>query len=342
MMSEARLRELLDAFPRLRLLVVGDYFLDKYLVMDPSLAETSLETGLAANQVVAKRCSPGAAGTVMSNLAALGIGTLHAVGAIGDDGEGYDLKRGLRERGVHLDYLVESGEVFTPTYTKPMRCEGGTEREMERLDIKNRKPLPAALEARVLDVLRRAVPEVEGVIVADQVQERNFGVVTDGVRAELTRLAARYPEKVFFADSRVRIGEFRGVVVKPNRMEAAEALGVAGAGDLSREELASLGRQLAKRTGQPVILTLSHEGSLVCTAEGVQHVPAFPVEGEIDPVGAGDSTTAGAVAARCAGSTWEEAALVGNLVASVTVQKLGTTGTASPGEVLERLRVVGW
>jgi sugar/nucleoside kinase (ribokinase family) len=63
-----------------------------------------------------------------------------------------------------------------------------------------------------------------------------------------------------------------------------------------------------------------------------------PVTGPIDIVGAGDSTTAGIVSALCAGATPAQAAQVGCLVASITIQQLGVTGTAHPAQVLERFR----
>jgi bifunctional ADP-heptose synthase (sugar kinase/adenylyltransferase) len=53
-----RLEEILTGFDRAGLLVVGDLFLDKYLMVDPALAETSLETGLEAHQVVEIRAGP--------------------------------------------------------------------------------------------------------------------------------------------------------------------------------------------------------------------------------------------------------------------------------------------
>ena len=68
-MTCERLAELLAAFPSLRVAVVGDFFLDEYLDVDPALAEVSVETGKTAHQVVGVRHSPGAAGTVVANLA---------------------------------------------------------------------------------------------------------------------------------------------------------------------------------------------------------------------------------------------------------------------------------
>ena len=61
-MNHGRLNTILSAFPNRTVLVVGDFFLDKYLLIERALGETSLETGLEAHQVVEARCSPGAAG----------------------------------------------------------------------------------------------------------------------------------------------------------------------------------------------------------------------------------------------------------------------------------------
>jgi sugar/nucleoside kinase (ribokinase family) len=66
-------------------------------------------------------------------------------------------------------------------------------------------------------------------------------------------------------------------------------------------------------------------------------VPAFPVDGPIDVVGAGDSTSAAIACAIAAGARMPEAAAFGNLVASITIQQLGTTGMATPEQVRRRL-----
>lgn len=340
-----RLAGLLRRLPEIAIAVVGDFFLDRYLVIDQSLGEVSLETGLEAYQVVARRSSPGAAGTVTSNLRALGVGAVYAIGLVGDDGEGYELLQGLGRTGVSTEYLVRRGDCFTPSYTKPMlRGRDGVEREIQRLDVKNRRALAAAVEDEVIARLDACVGRVAGIMVADQVQERNQGVITDRVRAHLAALAAAHPETVCSVDSRTRIGEYRGLILKPNRSEAARALDPAGPVPADRASAREHGLALSRRAGQPAYLTLGEEGILLCSAgpraslDRVVHAPGIPVAGEVDPVGAGDSTAAGIVSALCAGATLEEAAVVGNLVASITVQQIGTTGTASPAQVLARWR----
>ncbi|GAJ09077.1 unnamed protein product, partial [marine sediment metagenome] len=74
-MKPERLAALIEKFSSRRIVVLGDFFLDKYLDVDSGLSELSVETGKTAHQVVAVRHSPGAAGTVVCNLAALGAKT---------------------------------------------------------------------------------------------------------------------------------------------------------------------------------------------------------------------------------------------------------------------------
>lgn len=94
LLSVGRLEDIVSRFASSRIAVLGDFFLDKYLEVDPSLEEPSVETGKPAHQVAAIRCYPGAAGTVVSNLSALQTGELHAIGFTGDDGEAYELRVG--------------------------------------------------------------------------------------------------------------------------------------------------------------------------------------------------------------------------------------------------------
>lgn len=333
-MERDRLSEILAAFQDTQLLVVGDYFLDKYLDIERSLAEQSLETGLEAHQVVAVRTSPGAAGNVVANLRALGVGVT-CLTVVGDDGEGYVLLRELRGRGANTDAVVQTPQRMTPTYTKPMMREpDGRVHELSRLDIKNRSPLPGELEDAVIQRLRALVPGADGIVIADQVQERNYGVVTDGVREALIELAGEHPAKSFIVDSRERIGAYRQIMLKPNDREAVHAVQPEHKGDIGLAQAREAGLALSQRSGRAVFVTVGASGTLVCDGAAWQRVPAVRVKGPLDIVGAGDSTLAGIISALCCGASPTEAALVGNLVASVTIRQLGTTGTATQAQVL--------
>ena len=94
-MNADRFEAITAKYSQLRVAVVGDFCLDRYLEIDPARTETSIETDLPVYNVANVRAQPDVAGTEFQFFAALGIGTLYPVGFAGEDGEGYELCRAL-------------------------------------------------------------------------------------------------------------------------------------------------------------------------------------------------------------------------------------------------------
>ena len=342
MISETRLQTILNHFRDRRILVVGDFYLDAYWYIDKTRSTLSLETPWHTNPVVEQRYSPGAAGTVTNNLKALDVGTVYTLGVIGEDGFGGTLLDCLQTNGCLTDFMVQVPNWVTPTYLKPIhRGYEGVETEGPRFDIENQFAMGVEVEASVIEALQACVPLVEGIIVGDQMPLENLGVVTRRVRDTLCEFASAFPEKFFFADSRTRIGEYKNVIIKPNRFEAKRAVQPEWSGqEVDIEDAKQCAVALAEQTQNIVYVTLGENGILVYFNGEFTHIPGIPINDETDPVGAGDSVSAGLVATLCSlgVDAAVDAAYIGNLVASITVTKIGTTGTASPAEILERHR----
>jgi len=328
-LAEKRLEKVLELVSQTRILVFGDYFLDQYWVTDPELEEVSLETGLPAHQVVKVRLSAGAAGTVANNLAALGVKEVVALGIIGDDGNGLEVARSLRRAGVSTDQLISSADRLTPTYTKPLFLQTDESQiEDQRIDIKNRTLTPDHLEHELREQFRQSFLSVDGVIVLDQAQEEDCGTVTTTLRQELIDLGMSNPDQFCLADSRTRIHEFRNVIVKVNEHEAERGWG-------SVQTSFSAGcRAIHARTKRPVVVTRGAKGVIGYDGQECLELQAIHSPGPLDIVGAGDSFSAGFLSALAATGDFWEALQLGTLAAAVTVRKLGTTGTASPEEIL--------
>src|SRR5262245_48688499 len=108
-MDAARFQSITRKYSKLRIAVVGDFCLDRYFEIDPKKSEISLETGLTVHNVTNIRSQPGAAGTILNNLVALGIGNIHVIGFCGDDGEGFELRKSLqRLRGVDITSFIST------------------------------------------------------------------------------------------------------------------------------------------------------------------------------------------------------------------------------------------
>jgi rfaE bifunctional protein kinase chain/domain len=341
MISRERVESILARLPRLTIGLVGDLFLDRYLELVPGAEELSIETGVEAWQIERVRNSPGALGTVMNNLAALGVGLLTPATVIGDDGNGFDLLREVRKLPVDTSQLMCVRDRLTPTYTKPLRpLADGTWEELNRLDFRTRAPISmeaiVELCGRVAHVFRSS----DGVIVLDQLVDEDEGVVNGAIRETLAELHRQRPDKLVYVDSRRHLSKYKFGILKGNGEEVAragQAIAAASATsnrDISPEQAAQL---LSEQTGNTVYCTLGDRGIwVVGPGHGGTLVPGYPVTGPVDIVGAGDSATSGIATALLAGATPIEAAAFGNLVASITVQQLGTTGTASPDQVLAR------
>jgi len=336
-MQPERLRALMGGFPRAKIAVVGDFFLDKYLDVDPTKAEVSVETGKVAHQVTVVRHSPGAAGTVVSNLAALGANNLFAVGLTGDDGESYELRKDLETLGCSTEHLHYDPERMTPTYLKPRdQNDLSLAGEHSRYDTKNRVRTSQAIQRRIVESLHTVLGQVDAVVVVDQVEEEDCGVITTDVREALADQAGCHRDVIFWADSRRRIRRFRNVIIKPNQFEAVGRDNPPPDAEVELDQLRSALPRLRADVGAPICVTRGAKGMVVTDPE-ITLVPGARVTGPIDPTGAGDSATAGSVLALASGADLAEAALVGNLVASITVRQLATTGTARADQLPEQL-----
>ncbi|MCS7025949.1 MAG: PfkB family carbohydrate kinase [Bryobacteraceae bacterium] len=328
-MTAKDVESVLKQFASQRALVIGDICLDRWCRYDPAEAEPSRETGIPRIAVLTTETTPGAGGTVANNLAALGAGKVAVLGILGDDGHGYELRQALARRQIDHSLCLFTREWNTFTYTKLLNRETGAE-DKPRVDFINTAPLPTHLEEQFLVRFRQAAPTFDVILVSDQAETGAGGVVTEAVRNEIAHFARSSPATVVWVDSRRRPELFRGVIVKPNEEEAAEAC------------LRALGRvdyvQLQALIGGPLlVVTLGPKGAVIVQDGQQSWIPTHPVEHPVDICGAGDSFSAGAALAFsvCRNAAW--AVTLGNLVASVTIMKKGT-GTATPDEVQEAAR----
>ncbi len=319
--------EILASFRTLKALVVGDICLDRWCRYEPSLDEASRETGIPRVAVLSTEVTPGAGGTVANNLAALGAGKVAVLGWIGDDGFGFELERALASRGIKSELLTRR-DAATFTYTKLINSATGEE-DVPRIDYVNAADAPEWVDREIAERMEKLVPEFDVIVISDQAETDQGGVVTPLIRSALARLAAEHPQTVFWADSRLRAERFRRTILKVNESEAKGAsVRALGCVDFAA---------LREYVEAPFLaVTAGPEGVQVVDAAGSEWVRTRGVEKPVDICGAGDAFSAcAALALRVTGDPLA-AARFGNLAASVTIMKKGT-GTASAPEILERL-----
>jgi rfaE bifunctional protein kinase chain/domain len=326
----AEFNSITQRYGRLRIAVLGDFCLDRYLEIDPVRREISIETNLPVHNVVNIRAQAGGAGTIVNNLAALGVGKIIPIGFRGDDAEGFELHRALsRLPGVVLDHLVPTSERRTFTYTKPLLLRRGkAPEELNRLDIKNWTPTPGGLRKRIARSLKAIAPKVDALIVLDQTDVPETGVITPEVLKVLSAVVRAHPRLLIVADSRRGLRAFPPVIFKMNAAELAASFHAKQ--KLTDAQVETHACALARENGQPVFVTRAERGILAALPDGeLARVGALPIRGPIDIVGAGDAVMANLTSALAAKAIVAGALAIANAAASVVIHQLGTTGTAS-------------
>ena len=336
-MNSERFETITANYSRLRISVVGDFCLDRYLEIDPARSEVSIETGLEVHNVVRVRSQPGAAGTILNNLVALGIGIITPVGFCGKDGEGYELRAAMAaQSGVCLDHFLQTPQRRTFTYCKPLVLEPGRPpRELNRLDSKNWDVTPEPVRRVLRDSFDVVAGASEAIILMDQVDLADTGVVTSDLLSAVGRRAKSHPELLMIGDSRRSLKNWPPVWLKMNNAELSTLTRLSPTDSIEASKMAAM--NLARDHARPVFVTLAERGIVGAEPGGlIKHQPALPVRGAIDIVGAGDAVMANLTAALAAGATLSEALELAMAAASVVVHQLGTTGAAR----VEDLRTV--
>ena len=329
-----RFYEITDKFPRLRVAVLGDFCLDRYLEIDGTKKEISIETRLPVYNVTNIRSSAGGAGTILNNLSALGVAQIFPIGFYGDDGEGFELQRAIRPlAGVDMSYFFQTTQRRTFTYCKPITMLPGKRPvEFNRLDFKNWTPTPMTVEGKVMDGLFKTAPIIDALILLDQVETPGAGVFTKRIMGALQNILKTRPQLPIIGDSRRNLKNFPSIMLKMNLTELGTMTKMGGKIDVA--DIKKIASTLAVQNQKPVVVTLAEHGMIGALPEGeVEYVPAVPVRKQIDPVGAGDAVTANLATSLAGGATLREAMEIASAAASVVIHQLGTTGTATPFQI---------
>lgn len=314
---------LLEALPRLRgksVLVLGDIFLDEYIV--GRATRLSREAPVPVLEYVRRFHLPGGAANPAQNISALGS-TTYQVGVIGEDEAARILVELLCQAGIITDGLVSDATRTTTTKTRVV-AEGTLvfPQHLARIDQVERRPLDAGITSRLATHLQEIAPRVDALLVSDY----KTGVVNEDTIATILRLS-RDHGKLITVDSQGDLHKFKGFdLVKCNRREAEAVLGQELRADADFEQA---GESLLGDLGSSaIVVTRGDEGmSLITSHEGSLHIPAANRSEVFDVTGAGDTVIAVLTLGLAAGLGSEVSARLANYAAGLAVRKLGNAIT---------------
>lgn len=309
--------EVIDRFPALRALVVGDVMLDVYEFCrtGDSKPIDSEQAGKRAYKAQETIKVLGGAGNVAANLASLDVRTT-LVGVTGND-EHYFRIRDLAD-GLSIRHgLIR--DAHRPTTTKARLYLDDD--YLLRRDTECTDGLDDGISAALVKEVLRVLPETDVVILSDY----DKGVFSRESAGQIIR-ECRLHEIPVVVDFKPGNREaFAGAdIIAPNAAEAAELSG-GFSPDRLEDRLESDCRRLHDALGcRNTVVTLGEDGLCGVGAGGFFHVPGHRVV-PVDKVGCGDTVRAGLAIGAALGLPLREAGELANDAATVIVQKPATS-----------------
>jgi D-beta-D-heptose 7-phosphate kinase/D-beta-D-heptose 1-phosphate adenosyltransferase len=312
-----RLRAKVGRLAGVRVLVVGDVMLDRFV--RGRVERISPEAPVPVVHVTGEDAHAGGAGNVAANV--VGLGGRAGLGAlVGRDQAARDLRTVLRDLGVRTDGLVAGRGCATTQKTRIVAHH----QQVVRLDHEDAATVDGAAGRKLREWVLGALRRYDVLVVSDYAK----GVVDPALLAALAQEYARRAFTWIIDPKRANFSHYRRAsLVKPNRQEAAAASGIDIVDDASLRRAGA--RLLELWQCGAVLISLGEEGMALFQGRRVQRFPTMGRE-VFDVTGAGDTVIATCALALGAGCSLEDATALANHAAGVVVGKVGTATVSAP------------
>jgi len=324
----ARVKQLLAAARKARVLVVGDVMLDQFIW--GSVARISPEAPVPVVDFQRESFMPGGAANVARNLTALSAAA-ELFGSVGKDDAAHTLKTLLRTQRVGCSGLAASAARATTLKTRIVAHQ----QQVVRIDRESRGEVNGSLARKLIAGIAAQLPRADAVIVGDY----GKGVVTQTLLNELKLLCHARGKWLCLDPKPVhRLNLSNLSLITPNRKETFELANLEddtrNANPLTdRQLMLAADRLLNELRPAALLITLGELGMLLCQrGRAPFHIPTVAQE-VFDVSGAGDTVIGMFTLAIAAGASPVEAAILANHAAGIVVGKVGTA-TCSPAELL--------
>ncbi len=316
-MNVSRLKQVVSGFKRKRIMVLGDFVADEYLLGLAS--RISREAPVLILRHISREIGLGGAGNAAHNLSALGAQVI-TVGVVGDDEVGHQTLRLLKAEGADTELMIVEKRRTTTTKTRILA--GGTHttrQQILRIDRGEYNQFSSAIDNKIIKVLNKKSKDVDATLISDY----QYGVLSPRV-IEKVNAIAKSQRVIITVDSRYQMLKYRNVTaLTPNEPEVEEAL------DLKLDEkettLRSCGERILKKVNSKgLLITRGKKGMALFLRDGKVHlIPIFGTDEVTDVTGAGDTVVSVFTLALTAGASYLEAAQLANVSGGIVVMKCG-------------------
>ncbi len=310
---KTRLLEAMEEFSSLRVFIVGDLILDRFIWGE--VTRISPEAPVPVVDVLDETRLLGGGANVAHNVSALG-GRALVAGVLGEDAAGESLTLLFQETGLSTEGLVVESNRRTTAKTRII----AQNQQVARLDREDRNPIQPGSARKILGFIRENLSEAHCIVVSDYAK----GVITPLFMNELRALAREFRVPVMVDPKIEHADLYRGAtVITPNHHEASQ---MAHLPIKDHDTLVAAGRFLMEKIGcEYLLITRGKDGMTLFHGDGgIDHIPTV-ARRVFDVTGAGDTVIAALSLAMAAGLDPKESAILANAAAGIVVGEVGTS-----------------
>lgn len=307
------LRELLDRFSDVKILVVGDVMLDRYWW--GSVSRISPEAPVPVVKLEKTSVTAGGAANVALNISGLGARAF-LIGSVGDDAESRALSQILEDRNVSSEFLFKTKGKPTIVKTRIVAHN----QHVVRIDQEESAEIDAYDEKKIWRLIERVLEQVDLVVVSDYAK----GLLTETLLTRLITQSIGMGKKILVDPKGKDFTKYKNAtVLTPNRREAIDACGLE---DKDHLDLTQAGKKLLETLNLETLLITQGEKGMSLFRKNANSL-YFPASARkvYDVTGAGDTVIASFAVAVAANLDYEQAAEIANLAAGLVVEEVGTT-----------------
>ena len=314
-----RASHLIAGFSGVRVLVVGDAMLDRFIWGRVTRISPEAPVPVVTFQRETHRI--GGAANVAHNVTSLG-GSAALLAVAGQDNAAQTLARACDEAGIVAIFATEPSR---PPTTK-VRIVTERNQQVARVDYEDDAEVPLVVEEALVAEIDRQSDSASAIVVSDYLK----GCITRRVMAAIVRAATRRAIPLLVDPKIPHLDYYAGAdVVTPNHHEAEAAVHMRVS---SHDEAQAAARAFRTRAQcEAVLMTRGDQGMWLACRDADGALPAVARE-VADVTGAGDTVIATMALALAAGGTLVEAARLANEAAGVAVGKFGAA-TVTPQEL---------
>jgi rfaE bifunctional protein kinase chain/domain len=312
--------KIIEKFADVKVLVIGDVMLDRYLWGDVS--RISPEAPVPIVNVKKTSAVPGGAANVAANINGLGAKSL-LVGICGDDKNADEFENLLDESRIAKKiFRLENRQTTVKTRLVAHN------QHVVRIDRETNDSIDEIQARKIFESISDFIEEADIVIISDYAK----GFLTDNLLSSLI-MTCQKKSKIVLVDPKGKsFARYEGAtVLTPNKKESAEA---GGFDENEPDLICKTGAKIFEQTKvEALLITQGEKGMTLLQKSGENFYLEALTRKVFDVTGAGDTVIAVFAVAVGAGASFFEAAKLANTAAGLVVREVGTTAIS-----LEKLK----